>query len=306
MSYLTSLRIAILLFTTIGVGTVWAKAVTLDYQGVTLNANLEIVQGKTLIDGVILIIHGTQAHHGLELIQGMQERFLEEERNSLAITLSLGVDNRRGLYDCNIPSHYRHSDAIDEIHAWVAWLKSQGVDNIVLAAHSRGGSQSLWYATEHKQDAIKSLILLAPGLSTMEKDAHFYRERFETELEPLLLKAQRLVEVGQGDTLLQKVPFLFICRETSVTADSFVSFYTRDSRRDTPYWLDKVRKPVLIIAGENDQVVPELIERVSAFVDDRNIKMTVIESAGHFFRDLNLDEAVEASIEFIESVESNQ
>ena len=306
MSYLTSLRIAILLFTTINVGTVLAKPVTLDYQGVTLNANLEIAPGKALSDGVILVIHGSQAHHGLELIQGLQERFLEEDRNSLAITFSLGVDNRQGLYDCNIPSNYRHSDAIDEIDAWVAWLKRQGVGKIVLAAHSRGGSQSLWYATERKQDAIKSLILLAPGLSTMEKEVHAYRERFETELDPLLLKAQRLVEVGKSNTLLKNVPFLFICRDTSVTADSFVSFYTRDSRRDTPYWLDKVNKPVLILAGEDDQVIPELIERVSPFVDDRNIKMTVIESAGHFFRDLNLDEAVEASIEFIESVESSQ
>ena len=306
MSYLNTFRTFCLLLTILFSVNTFAEEVTLSHQGINLNANLEMASGKTFSDGVILITHGTQAHNGLELIQGLQQRFLQEDRNSLAITLSLGVDNRRGLYDCATPSIYRHSDAIKEIDAWVSWLKSKGVNNIILAAHSRGGSQSLWYATEYRQDEIKSLILLAPGLSTVEKEKSAYRKRFNTELEPLLFKAQGLVEVGKGDTLLKNVPFLFICPDTSVTADSFVSFYTRDSRRDTPYWLDKVNKPVLIVIAENDQVVPELRERVSPFTNNEQIKISVIESAGHFFRDLNLDDAVDASIDFIKSIESGQ
>lgn len=306
MSRLTPLRLFCLLLTTLPSGTAFAEEVTLPYQGITLNANLAMAPDKTFANGVVLIIHGTQAHNGLELIQGLQERFLDQDRNSLAITFSLGVDNRRGLYDCSIPSTYRHSDAVQEIDAWVAWLKSQGVRSVVLAAHSRGGSQSLWYATEHDQDVIKSLVLLAPGLSSTEREASAYRERFDSELEPLLAKAQALVDAGKGDTLLEHVPFLFICPDTSVTAEAFVSFYRDDPRRDTPYWLDKIAKPTLILVGENDEVIPELSERVSPFADGKLVQVTVIDGAGHFFRDLNLDDAVDAAIEFIEAVESDQ
>jgi pimeloyl-ACP methyl ester carboxylesterase len=287
-------------------GGAFAEQITLPYRDITLNANLAMAPGKTFTDGVILIIHGTQAHNGLELINGLQERFLDHDRNSLAITLSLGVDDRRGLYDCSIPSTYRHSDAVEEIHTWVAWLDSQGVSDVVLAAHSRGGSQSLWYATEHNQDVIKSLVLLASGLSTTEREVSAYRERFDTELEPLLARAQALVDADKGDTLLEHIPFLFICRDTSVTAEAFDSFYRDDPRRDTPYWLDKIAKPTLILVGENDEVVPELSERVSPFADGKRVQVAVIEGAGHFFRDLNLDDAVDAAIEFIEAVESDQ
>jgi len=306
MPYSAPLRTLCLLLTTLFGGTVLAEEITLPYKGITLNANLILAPEKSLGDGVALIIHGTQAHKGLELIQGLQERLMDQDRSSLAINLSLGLDNRQGLYDCSIPSTYRHADAIEEIGAWVDWLKSQGVRDVVLVAHSRGGSQSLWYATEHDSGVIKSLVLLAPGLSTHERETHAYRARFGTELKPLLGKAQALVDAGKGDTLLEHVPFLFICRDTSVTAEAFVSFYQDDLRRDTPYWLDKIAKPTLILVGENDQVVPELSEGILPFTDGKRVQTAMIEDAGHFFRDLNLDDAVDAAIEFIEAVESAQ
>ena len=42
-----------------------AKEVTLRHKGLTLNANLELVAGKTLADGVILITHGGLAHRDM-------------------------------------------------------------------------------------------------------------------------------------------------------------------------------------------------------------------------------------------------
>jgi pimeloyl-ACP methyl ester carboxylesterase len=283
-----------------------AESVTLPHQGLTLNANLSLAPGSALSDGVVLITHGTQAHSGLELIQGLQQGLLERGRNSLAINLSLGIDDRHGLWDCDIPSRYLHEDAVGEIAAWVDWLESRGAKDLVLMAHSRGASQSLWYAAEHDSDNVRSLVLLAPGLSTREWEIDTYRTRFDKDLLPVLTRAQTLVMEGRGDTLLEDVPFLIICPETSVSARAFVSFYANDARRDTPYWLDKVTKPTLIITGSADTMVPELPDRVKPFVDGARVQLETVEMAGHFFRDLNLDDAIDAAMAFIESVETGQ
>jgi pimeloyl-ACP methyl ester carboxylesterase len=283
-----------------------AEGVKIPYQGLTLNANLSLAPGSALGDGVVLITHGTQAHSGLELVRGLQEGLLDQGRNSLAINLSLGIDDRQGLWDCDVPSRYRHEDAVGEIGAWVDWLESRGAKDLVLMAHSRGGSQSLWYAAEHDSDNIRSLVLLAPGLSTRKREIDTYRQRFDKDLLPILSRAQTLVEEGRGDTLLEDVPFLVICPETSVSASSFVSFYANDTRRDTPYWLNKVTKPTLIITASADTMVPELPDRVRPFVDGARVQLETVEMAGHFFRDLNLDDAIDAAVAFIESVEAGQ
>jgi pimeloyl-ACP methyl ester carboxylesterase len=279
------------------------KEVSLPHQGITLNANLAIAPGKRLSDGVIVITHGTQAHNKLELIEGLQQRFMDQGRSTLAINLSLGLDNRRGLYDCSVPSTYRHADAIDEIGTWVDWLKTQGVKDIVLMGHSRGANQISWFAAEQNQDVVKSLVLLAPGVSTDESEAQAYRKRFDTPLEPVLTKAQALDEAGQGQTLIEHIPFLFICRDTAVTAESLVSHYGHDPRRDTRFWLPKLKTPTLVLIAGADEVAPGSDERFSPLADGKRIQMVIIEGSGHFFRDLNSDDAVDAAIAFFDAAE---
>lgn len=279
------------------------QEVSLPHQGITLNANLAIAPGKRLSDGVIVITHGTQAHNKLELIEGLQQRFLDQGRSTLAINLSLGLDNRHGLYDCSIPSTYLHSDGIDEIGAWVDWLKAQGVQNIVLMGHSRGANQISWFAAEQNQDVIKSLVLLAPGSSTDESEAQAYQKRFDTPLEPVLTKAQALDQSGQGQTLIEHVPFLFICRDTTVTSASLVSHYGHAPRRDTAFWLPKLNTPALVLIAGSDEVAPGIDERLSPLADGKRIQIVVIEGSGHFFRDLNSDDAVDAAMAFFDAME---
>ncbi|HEX9628167.1 MAG TPA: hypothetical protein VGA00_14595 [Acidiferrobacterales bacterium] len=57
-----------------------ADEVTLPYKGLTLNAELELVAGKKLADGVVLITHGGLAHRGMESIVYIQE-LLKERGN---------------------------------------------------------------------------------------------------------------------------------------------------------------------------------------------------------------------------------
>ena len=83
-----------------------AEEIKLKYAGLTLNANLVLADGRGLSDGAILITHGTLAHNRMELIATLQTVIAARGLNTLAINLSLGLDDRYGMYDCSVP--HRH------------------------------------------------------------------------------------------------------------------------------------------------------------------------------------------------------
>ncbi|GAB6039670.1 alpha/beta hydrolase [Endothiovibrio diazotrophicus] len=274
----------------------YADEVTLPYGSLTLNGNLELAEGKTLADGVILITHGGLMYRGMELYVYLQRLFKGLGYSTLAINLSLGVDDRHGRYDCKATHRHRYTDAPGEIGAWVGWLKAEGARAVVLLGHSRGGAETALFAAEHDDPVIRSVVLLAPD-TRETNDAAAYEKRYHKPLEPLLERARELIEEGRGDTVLQPIDFLY-CADTSATADCFVSYYGADPRLDTAYLIPQITKPLLVLlAGDdeivvNDQKFPPLAER-------ENVEVKWVEGAGHFFRDLNADDAVEAIDAFL-------
>ena len=77
--------------------------------------------------------HGALAHNGMEIIATLQGLFTEADISSLAINLSLGLDDRHGMYDCATPHTHKHSDALNEIDVWLDWLETQGANNNILS-----------------------------------------------------------------------------------------------------------------------------------------------------------------------------
>ena len=75
-----------------------AEEVTLEYLGLDVTANLEIAQGKSLKDGAVLLVHDTQGHGRMEFMASLQDGLRDHGINSLAITLGLGIDKRRGHF----------------------------------------------------------------------------------------------------------------------------------------------------------------------------------------------------------------
>ena len=274
-----------------------AKEVTLQHKGLTLNANLELAAGKKPADGVILITHGALAHRDMEAITYLRFLFKERGYNTLAINLSLGLDNRHGFYDCKVTHRHRNDDAVDEIGAWLDWLKKQGVKRVTLLGHSRGGAQTALYAAERDNALVKTVVLLAPA-TRENTDAAAYQQRYNKPLAPVLEKAQKLVKNGKGGTVLEHAN-LMSCRDTSVTADTFVSYYGPDPRLDTPYLIPKLRKPTLVVVAGNDEIVVGLDKKVAPLVDGKRVQMKVIDGADHMFRDLFADDAVDAIDAFL-------
>src|SRR5262245_19151032 len=70
-----------------------AEDVKIDVQGLTVIGNLDLAPGKSLkSDGVLLLLHDTLAHNRMEIMSALQELLHERGINSLAITLSLGLN----------------------------------------------------------------------------------------------------------------------------------------------------------------------------------------------------------------------
>lgn len=274
-----------------------AKEVTLSHKGLTLNANLEFASGKKLADGVILITHGSLAHNGMETIVYIQNLLKDKGYNTLAINLSLGLDNRHGMYDCKVTHRHRNDDAAEEIGVWVDWLKKQSAKRVTVLGHSRGGMQTVLYAAERLDATVNSVVLLAPA-TRENNDAARYQQLFRKPLAPLVEKAQKLVRDGKGDVVLEHAALL-TCADAPATAESFASYYGSQARIDTLAMIPKIGKPVLVMVAGNDEIVVGLDRKLAPLADGKRVQMKVVENADHFFRDLYADDAVETIVEFL-------
>jgi len=275
----------------------FASEVKLQQDNLTLNANLEKAAdwpaGPT-----VLITHGTLYHNKSELTSALQELFLENGVSSLAINLGLGLNDRHGPYDCATPHNHKHEDAVDEIGAWVGWLKEQGVKQVALLGHSRGGNQTAWFAAEHDDAVIKQVILVAPQTWSPEAAARDYEASYGKPLAPVLKKATDLVAAGQSDTAMEHTDFIY-CKDTTATAAAVVSYYAPDPRKDTPYLVPQITKPLLVVVGTEDQLFKELDGKLAPLAAAGTIELEVMDGADHFFLDLYAEDLVELVVEFI-------
>lgn len=274
------------------------KTVELDIGGKTALGDLVVPDETSMGDGVLLLTHGTLAHKDQELIETLQGALAERGVATLAHSLTLGQDRREGMYDCKVPHKHAHEDAVDEIGAWVAWLKNNGAGQVSVLGHSRGGNQVAWFATQN--GGIKKVILMAPATGvSFEKAAKTYKERFKADLAPLLTKAQELVDAGKGDTMLD-VPGFIYCPAGKASANSIVSYYGPEPKRATQSLIPTIEKIVLVIAGSKDTVVPDAAEKIGPLADGKRVRLEVIEDAGHMFLDFYAEDAADLISAFLE------
>ncbi len=270
-----------------------AEEVTLTQAGLTLNANLETTGADWQQGPVVLMTHGTLAHGRMEIMESLQAALKDRGISSLAITLSLGVDNRRGMYACATPHTHKHEDAVEEIGTWLGWLQAQGVAKVALLGHSRGGNQTARFAAANPDAPVTAVILVAPQTWSEDDAAADYEKRYGKELAPLVARARQLDAEGKGGSLLDHVDFIY-CPDTAATAAAFVSYYAPDERMDTPRLIPEIKVPVLVIAGSEDEVVKGLVEKVQPLADGQSVSVTQVDGADHFFRDLYVDEVADA------------
>jgi pimeloyl-ACP methyl ester carboxylesterase len=268
-----------------------AEDVQLDHGGLRLNGQLASVDSWPA--GVsLLIVHGTLSHNRSEIIQTLQSLFLEEGISSLAINLGLGVDNRRGSFDCAAPHRHTHRQALEELTAWSEWLRGRGAGRIAVLGHSRGANQVAQW-TRGEPDAVVGQVLVAPPAPSPGTSAA------PPLVDPALLaRARELVAAGRGEELLELPRFLY-CRDVSVSAASLLSYYGDTGSHDTAAILRDVALPTLVVTGSEDTTTPGLDVAYRPLVVQGRLELLTIDGADHFFRDLYADELVEFASEFL-------
>lgn len=267
-----------------------AEPVTLQSDGRTLNGNLEVAAPDGLAGGAILLLHGTLAHHDMEIIATLQALLAERGINSLGITLSLGVDRRRGMYDCATTHRHRFDDAVDEVALWHAWLVRQGAGRIGLLGHSRGGAQIARFLQTTPGAAVDLAVLIAPATHSPAAVAADYQRANGVALAAVVERARARVAAGEPDAVLDAG--ILYCRNARASAASLLSYYDAPAEtRDTPTIAAGLGTRLLLIAGSEDTVVADLAERAEALAAGHDtIRFEMIDGADHFFRDLYADD----------------
>jgi len=271
-----------------------AETVSIPYNELTLTGELTLSEGRSLNDGVILMTHGTLGHGKMETLSDLQAVFAERGWNSLSITLSLDRNRRQGFYPCRTRHTHQHTDALDEISAWIDWLKSKGATNVVLLGHSRGGNQTAWFAAERPDPSVSHVVLLAPTTWSLGKAIKDYADRYEKLLDRVIAKAEKAIAEGRGGQTIEYMSLLY-CPCTDATPKSFLSYHKPDPRFHTPNLLPQIKVPTLVIAGSADKVVTDLPEAVPPLAaKSKSLSFTLIDDADHFFRDLYAEDIADA------------
>jgi pimeloyl-ACP methyl ester carboxylesterase len=271
-------------------GPAMAEEVKTEHQGLDVIGNLDMAPGKSLkTDGAVLLLHDTLGHHRTELMAALQELLRARGVNSLAVTLSLGLNARRGMYDCSIEQDHRNEDAREELQTWVAWLKTQGAGNVVLAGHGRGGAQVALYLVKDPDKVVRKAVLIAPLAQTLGSAQQDYDERFRKPLQPVIAEAERLMAADEAQTLMEGISFL-TCPQARVTAGAFIDYYGDNPNLYTPTFIPQIKLPTMIAVGDQDPSGRELSEAIQGIPTDiSKISQVTIPGADHQFRDTAAD-----------------
>lgn len=276
-----------------------AQEVFLEYLGLDLAANLETAPGKSLKnDGVVLLVHDTLGHDRMELMASLQDGLRDLGVNSLAITLGLGLDRRHGMFDCAMEQDHRHEDAIDEIAAWVQWLKEKGAGTITVAGHGRGGNQVALYVINRLDKSVKRAVLISPLMQTEQQAEAQYQARFGKSLRSELAKAEELVAREAGNQLVD-VPGFLNCAKPQVTAGAFANYYGANAKFETTNLLQSIKIPVLIAVADGDPNLREIRTAEAEYAGLKNVTLAVIPGSDEYFSDLGADELAKKIKEFI-------
>jgi pimeloyl-ACP methyl ester carboxylesterase len=260
-----------------------AEPVQLKSGQVRLNGNMEMPAGKTAADGVALILHGTFSHDKQETIAALQQNLKKHGIGSLAITLSLGVDNREGPRACGLLHDYALAGAQREIAAWLAWLRAEGARSIDLIGFSRGGAQIA--ALAPKLTRVGHVVLMAPAFATLDEQAAAYQRAFGHPL------AEPLAEAKKGP--LQKLTADFLqCKEAPVLGATFLDAY----QEMLPQLSAETGHPTLVVVAGKDEIVSDLGKKLPS-----QVQRVVIEGSGHFFPDLYGEDAADAIAAFLKN-----
>ena len=180
-------------------------------------------------------------------------------------------------------------------------MPSQGEGAAANAGSVAGVVKIRYGGTFDKPDPmVKNMVLIAPMTWTYEKARRSYPKKFKKLLGPVLKQARKRKADDEGMMLMQGIGFLN-CPKARVTADAFIDYYAANPYYFTPTLLPYIKTPVLVVAGDNDDIVPELPGAMSSLPYAKNVRLEMVSGADHFFRDFLAEELADKIAAFLKN-----
>ncbi|PHS15655.1 MAG: hypothetical protein COA86_13310 [Kangiella sp.] len=252
-----------------------------------LKLNAEYLENKDKNSPFFLILHGTFAWHGMELISALQENLYEENYGSLAITLSLSENNRSNFFDCSHPIISKHEDAQKELDFWLTWIEDKGYKNIHIIGHSRGGVQVAQFSANQSK-RIKKVFLIAPLVWNLKQTAISFSQYNKQDLKEFLVKVS-----SQSKKNLFEINQALHCKNTKISSESFISYYDSKPAKNTVELLAKIKNSIYVYLGDSDPLTPTFNLYYSKVGKLEHVVLKTIEDADHYFRDFATEDIVE-------------
>lgn len=248
----------------------YAQVVSQTIPNTNLKAEAEYIVGNS-DKPAVLILHGFLTTNQFHTIVSVAQNLQLEGYTTLAPTLTLNISQRRTSVKCNaIHTHTMESD-LNEIQAWIDFLKKQGHQKIVLLGHSSGSQTILEYLHTREEKEISLAIftslfhLSGAELGTYEED---------------IKKAKNAV--ANRENRPQKYSFLFCNQNYFATPESFLS-YVRMDRQYTLAALSKIKTPSYTIMGGEDKRYQKVGREWLSDLKSTKTQLIVIPGANHFF-----------------------
>jgi len=174
-----------------------------------------------------------------------------------------------------------------DISGWVTWLRDRGYQKVILLGHSLGAVKVIYAQTYQPHPEVSGVVAISPPRLSCQAFQHGQQSArfFET-----LSDAQRLVEAGEGQTLIRtRVPVPLL-----ISAAGFIDKYGPAERYNFLKFATSVDCPILFTFGSRELEhggiafagLPSAIETLASqsSTPPWRAEVAVIEGADHHYR----------------------
>lgn len=198
-----------------------------------------------------------------------------------------------------------------DIAGAVEWATDQGAQRIVLWGRSLGATEAAYYQGKRNDPDVDAVVLAAPFADIRERSTRGYFEAVSDDpdaaYEEFVEEARDLVESGRENELVALPrPVDDGIEYIPMTAESFLSYRSPESKCATVDWTPAIEIPLLLLPHATDRnVTPDEAREIADSAEQSQlVEVTPIE-ADHFFTGAE-DEVADVTAEFIRrSIETN-
>ncbi|ELZ05050.1 hypothetical protein C482_02811 [Natrialba chahannaoensis JCM 10990] len=202
---------------------------------------------------------------------------------------------------------YEKSDFAEvdrDIAGAVEWVAETGADRIILWGRSLGATEAAYYQGKHNDAAVDAVVLAAPFADIRERSTRSYFEAIaddpDAAYEEFVAEARDLVESGRENELVGLPrPVDGDIEYIPMTAESFLSYRSPESKCATIDWTPSIEVPILLLPHASDRnVTPDEAQEIADTAERSSLVDVKPIEADHFFTGAE-DDVAAATVDFV-------